>query len=304
MTRLNYSLKELEALRAVLTTGTTTAAAKRLGISQPAVSRSLSHLEARMNTTLFQREGLRLVPTAEALTFNRRLDGLFDALSDIEGTEERDELETLRVAAPPTLSHRFLTERIASFAENHPAGLIKMEICTSEEVAIGVIEQTFDIGISSTDEARAGLKLLPFRRSRTMFAAKAGHPLDGRDIVAVEDLDGLPYVAVTRRHAWRRWYDGLFDAAGVVPRVTAEVGTAVAAVELAQRGLGFTLINPFPIIKRERSRDLVLIPMEQAFEHRTSFVTAADRPLNNISRAFMRHVRLTLPKDGISQTIS
>ncbi|MEN0041653.1 MAG: LysR family transcriptional regulator, partial [Pseudomonadota bacterium] len=47
MTEHRHRLREFEALRAVIMMGTTIGAARRLGISQSAVSRSLSQLEAR-----------------------------------------------------------------------------------------------------------------------------------------------------------------------------------------------------------------------------------------------------------------
>ena len=303
MSRPNYTLRELEALRAVLSTGTTTAAARRLGVSQPAVSRALSQLEARLNVPLFLRDGARLAPTRDALAFNRRLDDLFDALANLEGPSDADApLETLHLAAPPTLAHRFLTERIATFARLHPTGLIKLEICPSEEVVVGVIEERFDVGVTGSSETRAGLRLLPFRRSATVLAAASDHPLGSSDRIELPSLDAQPYVAVTRRHAWRRWYDAAFEREGVRPRVVAEVGTAVAAVELAQRGLGFTLINPFPLVKA--ADGMALRPLVETFEHRTSFAVAADRPLANIARAFMRHVRMSIPPMPFSEPMT
>ncbi|MEM7489109.1 MAG: LysR family transcriptional regulator, partial [Pseudomonadota bacterium] len=72
-----HSLREYDALRAVLQTGTTAEAARRLGLSQSAVSRSISNLEARQSVILFTREAGRLRPTQEAIRLNLRLDPLF-----------------------------------------------------------------------------------------------------------------------------------------------------------------------------------------------------------------------------------
>ena len=58
-----HRLRELEALRALATTGTTVGAAQRLGISQSAVSRSLSQLEERLGRSLFVRASGRIYPT-------------------------------------------------------------------------------------------------------------------------------------------------------------------------------------------------------------------------------------------------
>ena len=84
-----HSLPEYEALRALMESGTTSKAALRLGLSQSAVSRSISSLEARLGLLLFERDGGRLRPTSEATRLNKRLDPLFEALDD------HDEPETL-----------------------------------------------------------------------------------------------------------------------------------------------------------------------------------------------------------------
>ncbi|MFT4185399.1 MAG: LysR family transcriptional regulator, partial [Rhizobium sp.] len=58
--------RQLEIFRAIMRDGTLTAAANSLGISQPAASKFLHHLEDQLGYTLFDRIGGRLVPTMEA----------------------------------------------------------------------------------------------------------------------------------------------------------------------------------------------------------------------------------------------
>jgi DNA-binding transcriptional LysR family regulator len=60
------NLKPFEAFRAVAVTGSTTAAARSLDVSQSAVSRLVAQLEAALGLDLFRRDRGRLVPTAEA----------------------------------------------------------------------------------------------------------------------------------------------------------------------------------------------------------------------------------------------
>ena len=124
-TRNWHSLPEYQALRAVMESGTTSAAASRLGLSQSAISRSISSLEARTGQILFEREAGRLVATREAVQLNHRLDPLFEALNRLSGPPERGR-ETLRLIAPPTYAHRFLTAHIASFIATNPHAYIQM----------------------------------------------------------------------------------------------------------------------------------------------------------------------------------
>lgn len=85
---LQHSLPEYYAFRAVMLAGTTVGAARQLGISQSAVSRSVANLESKLGQTLFDREAGRLTPTGSAVRLNRRLDPLFEALRRIDGPTE------------------------------------------------------------------------------------------------------------------------------------------------------------------------------------------------------------------------
>ena len=98
-----HSVREYQALRATISGGSTTSAARRLGLTQSAISRSISSLETRLGKTLFQRESGRLRPTDEAIQLNARLDDLFVALDQIDGENDQRQ-ETLKLIAPPTLS--------------------------------------------------------------------------------------------------------------------------------------------------------------------------------------------------------
>ena len=63
---MGLTLRQIDAFRAVMLTGTATEAAQVLGISQPAISRLVSDLEQEIGFKLFDRVGRRVVPTAEA----------------------------------------------------------------------------------------------------------------------------------------------------------------------------------------------------------------------------------------------
>ena len=129
MTVNRHRLRELEALRALVTTRTTVGAARRLGVSQSAVSRSLAQLENRVGHVLFVRSSGRIEPTAEALRLNDKLDPLFETLAQIDGEDwVQAEDEPLRLIVPPTLAHHFIIARVASFLERNPARRLQLEI--------------------------------------------------------------------------------------------------------------------------------------------------------------------------------
>ncbi|WP_160018317.1 LysR family transcriptional regulator, partial [Raoultella sp. 18093] len=60
------NLRQIEAFRAVMVTGSVSGAARLLHVSVPPISRLLSHTESRLGFALFERIKGRLHPTAEA----------------------------------------------------------------------------------------------------------------------------------------------------------------------------------------------------------------------------------------------
>ncbi|MEP1942415.1 MAG: LysR family transcriptional regulator [Sulfitobacter sp.] len=285
-----HSLPEYEALRALMESGTTSKAAVRLGLSQSAISRSISSLEARLGLLLFERDGGRLRPTSEATQLNKRLDPLFEALDRIDGPPERAQ-ETLRLVAPPTYAHRYLVHHIATFLKANPHFYVSLEVTSSEEIIRGIEEERFDLGLTGVELSREGVTLTPFRASTAACAMLKSHPLAQLETICPEDLHGERLVALTHRHARRGQLDKVLTNAKSQPKLVAEASTSFAAVDLVREGLGITVINPFPVAQY-RSEDIKFLPFASQITYRSYFVTPKHCLTPAIARAFMRHLKL------------
>ncbi len=302
MPRKNWhSLSEYQALRAMMEGNSTTSAARRLGITQSAVSRALSSLEGRVGQTLFERAGGRLVPTAAAVSLNARLDALFSALDSIDGPVDSGR-ESLRLIAPPTFAGPFLVGHLARFRAAAPEVHLSLEVGTSRDVIAGVAEGAFDLGVTGVELSRAGVRLIPFRRAAAACAIPQGHPLARLETVRPADLHGQDLVPFNYRHARRAQLDKLLHEAGARPRVTIEVSTSAAAIELVRAGVGVAVVHPFPASVLA-PQEVVFRPFSSAIVYQTYFVAADDRPLPRIARQFMRHVRLHTPADRFSEPV-
>jgi len=296
-----HSLPEYQSFRVMMESSTTAAAARRLGLSQSAVSRSLSSLEARIGKALFEREAGRLKPTSAAIVLNTRLDDLFEALDQIDGPPD-SERENLRIIAPPTFANRFLTSHIGSFLKTRSDYFLSLEFGPSEDVILGVRSGRFDLGVVGVEPTQAGTKLVPFRRSLPVCAMLPDHPLAGLSEIRPGDLHGLNLIAQSYRHARRSQLEKLFHEQSVKPNIVAEVTSSVAATELVLAGLGIAVINPFPIVLQNPG-SLIFRPFPSALSYQTYFVTPDDRPLSRVSRHFMQHVRLRTPIDAYSEEV-
>jgi len=296
-----HSLSEYQALRAMMEGNTTASAARRLGLSQSAVSRSLTSLESRVGKTLFERDAGRLMPTAAAVSLNARLDALFAALDTIDGPPDEGR-ESLRIIAPPTYANQFLTGHIAGFVKSQPDHFLSLEIGTSADVIEGLVDGRFDLGIVGVELTRAGAKLMPFRRALAACVMAPEHPLAELEEVSPADLNGQNLVALSYRHARRAQLDKLLHEAGSQPVLVAEVSTSAAATDLVRAGMGVAVVNAFPIVQYDQG-GLVFRPFSSAISYQTYFAAPDTGPLSRIARHFMQHVRLHTPRDAFSHPV-
>ena len=287
-----HSIREYEALRAVITSGTTNGAARLLGISQPAVSRAVAQLEARLNLALFERRGGRLRPTAEGLRLNGQLDRLFDAIAVLNGADPEDPGSgTLRLAAPPSLSD-MVAGHMASFIRLHPGQRLSLETCTSTGLVSRISEDAVDLGFTHADLTHSSMELIPYHESAAVCIMAPGHPLARHAVITPDLLHGENFIAILRRHIVRSRLDRLFSEAGAVPNRVAEVATGLSAVTLVRAGTGVSVICPFPMVRMD-DPTLTVRPFLPRFIYRTSFAVSTTRPQTRVARAFMRHVRLS-----------
>lgn len=301
MTEHRHRLREFEALRALVTTGTTIGAARRLGVSQSAVSRSLSQLESRVGRSLFVRESGRIEPTHEALRLNQKLDPIFETLAQIEGADwAAAEDEPLRLIVPPTLAHHFMIKRVASFLRANPGRRVQLDIQATDVLVSGILDLRYDLGLTSAMIHRSGVQLVPWRHSQAVCAMPTGHPLTEKKVIAPKDLEGVELIEFLRRLGTRATTEQIFARAGVSPRQVAETATNMAALELVREGLGVAIVNPFPLLA-PGVEGIEVRPIDAQITYKTSFVLPSGLPPTQLARQFMTFVKLTTPQDKYSE---
>lgn len=297
------SLRELEVLHAVVVTRKTTAAAQRLGISQPAVSRAIAALEARLGRALFLRDGGRLVPTADAFALDAEAAPVIASLARLENWPHAVHADSLlRIAAPPTIAHHFLAVLIGRFREIERDIRVQVEIARGADVVAAVADGTADLGVVDTPTSHPGVHVEPFRRSVAHCVLWQGHPLCGREVITPADLADVPLVTVTRRFSSRAQLDRAFADAGLEPNIVLEATTSAFVVALVRARVGVTIVNPFPLAFSEAT-DLAFRPFAPAIPFETSFIMPLAGAGLPIARRFADFLRAEQAEDALTVAI-
>lgn len=298
------TLRELEILRALILLGKTTAAAAKLNISQPAVSRAIAQLEERTGLILFRREGGRLLATAEALALHQEAEPIFQTLDRLERARWRpaDAEANLRIACPPTLALHFLNNMLARFSVEEPNTRVHLEIGSGIDVTTKVADGETDLGLIDGGANHLGVRFIPFRLSEAHVMMLKSSPLYEKKILEPKDFDHVPLIALVRRFPSRIMLDRLFLGANVEPRILIEVSTSAAAYDFVRAGAGVSIANPFPISFRD-DPDIGFRPFKPAITYETCFLLPAMTPPTPVARRFIDFVRENQPEDGFTQAL-
>jgi DNA-binding transcriptional LysR family regulator len=297
------TFRELEALHALVEARKTTSAAHKLGVSQPAISRAIHDLEARLGRSLFRRESGRLVATQEGLQFYHDSQPVFEALARLgRSPGEAADGETLRLIAPPTIAHRFLPPLLAAFHEAEPGVRTVFEIGITADVVAKLADGVFDLGITDAQLHHPSVVFEVFRRATAHAVMRADDPLAEKSEITPTDLHQRPFIALTRRFSVRSALEGVFRDAGAEPKIVVEAATSAIAYELVREGAGVTLLNPFPLAFRG-DPDVAIRPFSPKVTFETSFVLSTAAPATSAARRFMTFVRRHQAEDGYSSPI-
>src|SRR5205085_12508072 len=237
--------RQVEAFRAVMTTGSVTSAAATRHVTQPAVSRLIRDLEATLKLALFERRGNRLAPTAEAGHLFAEVERTFVGLSRISQFAEELRARragSLRIAGMPALTCGFLTRHVGRFAVRRPEVAVTLHGLPSHLIADGVAAGRYDFGIAEAPVERPGLTVeaLP---AKAVAAIPAGDPLAKRDVLRPKDFKDRSFISLGPASLFRSRIDAAM--AGVPRRQLIETQLMEIACVLVAEKAGLSLVSPF-----------------------------------------------------------
>jgi DNA-binding transcriptional LysR family regulator len=248
---------ELRYFQAIAQHGSLTAAARELGVTQPALSGVVRRLETRLRTTLFDRtrEGVSLTTTGEELLHHTAeiLTSLRNAEEAIRGLETADRGRFV-VGCPESLGIYFLPPVVARCAREMPGVELALRTARSRDVEHAVVRRDVDFGVVARplphpDVVQVDLfrdrTALFVRRSAEKAAAAARRRLREGPLIYVEGLpqtqELLSKLDDAKMVPVRRLPCGSLELVAGLAREG--VGVAVLPERVASHGSGLALLS-------------------------------------------------------------
>jgi len=239
------NFRQIEAFRAVMLTGSMTAAAAKLHTSQPNVSRAIAQLEAEIGYELFERLPGRVLATRGGEALFKEVERAFVGLESVSqaarGIREMG-AGTLRIGAAAAISVTAIPRAIRLFSERYPA--VRVVVDTTDSTTIGnwVAARACDVGFVAYFSDKPGVKASVIHTEHAVCIMPARHRLAARKRIAASDLEGERFISLPSGRPSRAAVDAAFPRDGRIMALETTFASTICA--MVGEGLGVSLVNP------------------------------------------------------------
>jgi DNA-binding transcriptional LysR family regulator len=257
-------IRQIEALRAIMKSGSASNAAGVMGITQPAVSRLISELEKTIGFSLFDRSRGRLDPTPECRIFYADVERTFVGLEVLKHSASQIRERgagIVRIANMPGIGLPVVSRAVTAFRRMHSDVSVAAQLMSTAEVWTAVATGQVDIGVAPKETDISGIEYLPFSGDAAMCAMSPQHRLATKAVITPADLHNVEYIAHTPAARMRRAVAELMEGRGYKFNVVAETPMCMTLLSMVSAGVGVGLVNPMSI-EGLGSIDLVLRPFD------------------------------------------
>jgi len=278
---IRFSFRHLQLFAAIARTGSVSAAAAELAMSQSAASTALIELENRYQRPLFERIGKRLrlseaghllVPLAVEI-----LDRAAEASALLRGQAGAG---PIRIGATQTIGTYLAPRLIAAYRLQYPSSVIALEIANTSAIALGVADFSLDLGLIEGEQSDARLAVTDWLDDALVLICRPSHRLAARPSCTAEDVLAEQWVvrergsgtrqALDRAMAplWDRWTIAieLQQAQAIVELVAASALIGCVSRLAAEASIALGLVVPIAVPELDLARCFSIIRHRDRFE--------------------------------------
>lgn len=241
--------RHIEAIHAIVLSGSVTGAANRLHITQPAVSNILRDAEERLGFPLFVRSGGHLTPTKKADLLFDEIERSFTGLDAINVFCERIQNEEVRhfaVVCTPAFAASAMPLITRKYKAAAPHVFLSVNSRVAHHVAALVSARKADLGFALDVPDVPGVESETIGDLPLVCYLPAGHRLSKKPLIRPIDLVVEPLISLSSVEGIDEQIERAFHSVGGAPQSVTECPAAIAACTMVAAGLGFTLFDALP----------------------------------------------------------
>jgi len=282
-------LRQIEVFHAIYTTGSISAAARKLHVTQPAVSKVLHHTQAQLGLTLFELVRGRLVATEQAHALYREVGEIHERLAALDkavGNLRQLAGGLLRVACVPSLGQHVLPAAVTALRRQHPQLSVEVQTVHHDEVLRRLLERDCELALVYAPATQPRLRILELEQAELMVLAQQGD-FPGWHRLALADLQGRPMVGLASSGPLGDLFDAAIEREGVALQTAVTSQTYAIGAALTAHGAGPCVVDEFTA-RGHGNPPLQAYPLQPALRFAVCCVHLEDRPLSAAAQRFLQ----------------
>ncbi|KAF1684934.1 LysR family transcriptional regulator [Pseudoxanthomonas broegbernensis] len=289
-------LRQIEVFHAIYTTGSISAAARALHVSQPSVSKVLHHTQYQLGFELFTLVRGRLVATDEAHALFVEVKDIFERTASLRKTVAN--LRNgggghIRLAVVPSLGLYVAPRAIALFRRRHPQVTFDVQTLHHDDLFRALYERECDIAFAYNPPQHPRMQRRTLDHGQLMLLYRHSEMPDPGPSVPIAWLDGRDLVGLASSGPIADLLDGELERQGVNIHEVVSNQTYYLAAALTRCGAGMTVVDEFTARVSADER-VGFRPIDPAITFRIECVHLEDRPPSRTAEQFIELFTATL----------
>ena len=268
------------------------AASERLHVSPSAISRQIAKLEHELRAPIFDRraQGMKLTPAGEILL--SKIDGVMREFSRVKShIAALQDLQAgnVDIYCFQTAIESFVAPVLNRFHVQYPDVTFNVRMSSTDEAIEALITGAAEIGLVLNAPAREAITRLEVFRDRMVAAFSPTHPLAGRKIVSLRDLEGFPFALTEPSFGLRQQLERVFAKHRFDPITFCVTNSLALMKEVAGIGKQCTLLPRFAVEQELTSGTLRAAAVREFADDPLVFCicSRSDRSLSPAAKVFV-----------------
>jgi LysR family transcriptional regulator, low CO2-responsive transcriptional regulator len=291
---MSITMTQLRSFLAVVRTGSVSAAASELVVTQPSVSAAVSSLSRELGVSLLERDGRGVRPSAagaEFAAYASDVIGLLDEGCRAARAAERSSDLGLRIAAVTTAAESFVPPLMQAFATLHPEVGLGLEVGNRGRVLAIVLGHEADVAIAGRPPRDPRIEAHAIQSNELVLVTSADDPLAGGEVVELEALEARRFLLRELGSGTRLVNEEFIAGAGIAVE-TLTLGSNGAIRQAARAGLGVSFVSRDAVSDELEAGLLGVIPVRSGPPARQWYAMhSAVGPARPIVAEFMQFLR-------------
>ena len=256
--------RQLKTFQTVMKTGGFTTAAKKLHLSQSAISHSIRSLEEEVGCRLFDRVCKTVRPTVAAEQLMKHADNIFSEIQRARRSLQRIKswgVEQLRLGASEATCQFLLPKVLREFRKTFPNCVVSVEPGDTHDIENLLLSDKIDIGLTLEPARQTALKFTLLFSDELKFIVSKDHPWAKAGRANSMEIPTQQYILYDKHSYTHRLITDYLQSHSISIRELTDLGSTEAIKEMVKLNLGITILAPWVGGREIAKGTLVPIPL-------------------------------------------